>query len=690
VDGQVGFAAGPTYDLATGLGSVDAFNLATKWKSGTSSTTTVTAVPATVDLSGTVKLSAAVQGGTKTPTGTVTFLVNDTSIGSAPLGTDGTASITVAANLAAGAPGPVTAAYSGDAVYEGSFGIASVKLNLPVSGSLVVPFISPNPIPQSGSGPTGTGQWTFTITLTEMAGVATKLTGITVDGANSSNLVASFNNGNIAAKGSVSATFVQTALTGIPVNSTFEFCGQDADGTKWNQQVTVTFTKGLGAVLTPTIKLTVTPGAMQQNLQAETSCQFSQTLTLDERSGYMMQLSQFTVGSTDLSAQISQLFGTTRLAPFGTLQAKMCFDGATAAPAARTYSIRASAENGAILTATGTATFQAAPATPAALSVAPANPVLAVADSKHDASAAVNITLGAPGTWRASIVPDNSTTAWLKATPLSGNASGPITLQASAAGLSNGAYRAMLAIEAPGANPQSIMLPVTFVVGAGTAKIAAATNAASFQSVYAPGMLMSVFGSGLTSTLSQARVLPLPYDMAGVSATVNGISAPIVGTFPAANQINVQVPYEAGAGPALLAINNNGQVASFPIEIAPAAPGLFGLWDPAGRPAASAAPGAVLVAYITGDGDVTPTLFTGASPATGTSPNRLPKSRLPLTLTVGGIPATVLFSGVPTGVVGATQINFTVPPNVPAGPQPVVVTVGSVASQAVTLNVTAQ
>jgi uncharacterized protein (TIGR03437 family) len=224
-------------------------------------------------------------------------------------------------------------------------------------------------------------------------------------------------------------------------------------------------------------------------------------------------------------------------------------------------------------------------------------------------------------------------------------------------------------------------------VGASTAKITAAANAASFQPVYAPGMLMGVFGTDLISTASQARTIPLPYNMGGVSATVNGISAPVLGTFPAANQINVQVPYEAGAGPAVLAINNNGQVSWYPFQIAPAAPGIFGLWDTTFKPANSAAPGTTLVAYITGDGDVTPTLPTGEAPASGTAVSRLPKSRLPLTVTVGGVQANVLFNGMTAGIVGATQINFTVPAGAPPGPQPVVVTVGGVPSQPVTLNV---
>jgi uncharacterized protein (TIGR03437 family) len=57
-------------------------------------------------------------------------------------------------------------------------------------------------------------------------------------------------------------------------------------------------------------------------------------------------------------------------------------------------------------------------------------------------------------------------------------------------------------------------------------------------------------------------------------------------------------------------------------------------------------------------------------------------------VTVGGVPAQVPFSGITPGFVGATQINFTVPPAAPSGPQPVVVTVGGVASRPLTLNVT--
>jgi uncharacterized protein (TIGR03437 family) len=71
----------------------------------------------------------------------------------------------------------------------------------------------------------------------------------------------------------------------------------------------------------------------------------------------------------------------------------------------------------------------------------------------------------------------------------------------------------------------------------------------------------------------------------------------------------------------------------------------------------------------------------------GTPITSLPKPTLPLTVTVGGVPATVLFAGIPSGLTGVTQIDFTVPANAPLGTQPVVVSVGGVPAAAVNLTV---
>jgi uncharacterized protein (TIGR03437 family) len=94
-----------------------------------------------------------------------------------------------------------------------------------------------------------------------------------------------------------------------------------------------------------------------------------------------------------------------------------------------------------------------------------------------------------------------------------------------------------------------------------------------------------------------------------------------------------------------------------------------------------------LLAFVTGDGDLSPTLATGATPPTSVAVSRLPKPRLPVSITVGGVDAPIAFVGVPYGLSGVTQINFTVPDGAPSGDQPVVVTVGGVASKAAKLTV---
>jgi uncharacterized protein (TIGR03437 family) len=92
--------------------------------------------------------------------------------------------------------------------------------------------------------------------------------------------------------------------------------------------------------------------------------------------------------------------------------------------------------------------------------------------------------------------------------------------------------------------------------------------------------------------------------------------------------------------------------------------------------------------FITGEGQVSPSLADGASPASNTPDAQLPKPKLPVTMTVASEPATIEFVGIPPGLVGVTQINYQVPAAAPLGVQSVVVTVGGVASQAAELTVT--
>jgi uncharacterized protein (TIGR03437 family) len=232
---------------------------------------------------------------------------------------------------------------------------------------------------------------------------------------------------------------------------------------------------------------------------------------------------------------------------------------------------------------------------------------------------------------------------------------------------------------------------------AGTAPlISGSTNAGSFQQVYAPGMILAVFGSQLAPPAFAApnaavtNSVPFPYTMAGVAATIDGEAAPLWYVSP--TQWNIQIPYETAPGSRDLEVNNNGQVTHESITVAAAAPGVFTDANSNisnGLPAVAA--GQETVLYLTGVGAVSPSIASGAAPPAGTALNALPSPMQTTTITVAGKPVTVPleFNGIIPGLVGVVQVNFTIPAGVPAGRQPVVVTVGGVPSATVFLTVAA-
>jgi uncharacterized protein (TIGR03437 family) len=196
-----------------------------------------------------------------------------------------------------------------------------------------------------------------------------------------------------------------------------------------------------------------------------------------------------------------------------------------------------------------------------------------------------------------------------------------------------------------------------------------------------------VFGSQLSPATQSASGVPLPFSASGVAVLVNGIAAPLY--YIAPGQLNVQIPYEATANStAVLSVNNNGQVTTQSFQVAAAAPGIF--TDPAGAlvPTATAAAGQEIALYLTGAGAVLPAIPDGAAPAASTALANLPMPVQPTTVTIGGTAATIDFRGIPWGLVGVTQINVQVPNGISTGAQPVVVTVGGVASAPATITIT--
>jgi uncharacterized protein (TIGR03437 family) len=261
--------------------------------------------------------------------------------------------------------------------------------------------------------------------------------------------------------------------------------------------------------------------------------------------------------------------------------------------------------------------------------------------------------------------------------PGSGSATASLTVLGSTAALTSGANTISAVYDGDNSyNAATGSATLTVVsVTSFTPAITGATNAASYRDSYVPGMLLSVFGSGLALSTNVASTAPLPTLLDNVSVAVNGVAAPLLYISP--TQLNVQIPYEtAASGTATVVVNNNGKMATLAIPMAAAAPGIFA--DTAGAvvPTSSAARGQTIAIYVTGVGAVEPSVATGATPASGTTPVPTGKT----VVTVGGIEAATTYIGIPSWSVGVLQINLTVPDGVGLGQQQVVVSVGGLVS----------
>jgi uncharacterized protein (TIGR03437 family) len=99
-------------------------------------------------------------------------------------------------------------------------------------------------------------------------------------------------------------------------------------------------------------------------------------------------------------------------------------------------------------------------------------------------------------------------------------------------------------------------------------------------------------------------------------------------------------------------------------------------------PGNPARPGTPIIVWATGQGDVIPSVPAGQ----GAPANPLSQTISLPSVTIGGLPAQVLFSGLAPGFVGFWQINAMVPANAPAGDDiPVQVVLNGAASNTVTM-----
>jgi uncharacterized protein (TIGR03437 family) len=782
-------AATPGYNLTTGLGSVDAYNLVTKWNATAAigTTTTVTANPISISTSASITLTATVTAasGSATPTGSVSFTLGGTSLGTATLSGSGTAATatlkvngiqltvgndtitasyggstglfsastgyvtvtvaisavstttTVTANptiitaggstaltatvtAASGSATPtgsvsftlgvaplgvinltgsgaaataplkvdafqlttgnnvITASYGGSSAFSYSSGSVTVTLTVPAGPSDVVPSVAPNPVFQQAPDASGYN-FSYTLRLSEIAGVATTLTGLTIAGADySSDIPSWFGSGVIPANGTVSAS-LKALLTTLPVNRVFGFSGMDASGATWTKQITVPF---LAQPTSASMALASVPATVVPDTTHGCTSQapYYQQLNLQEQNGYEVQLTRFLSGGNDDSSGIGTYFGSWRLAPFGSLQAAICWNISNP-PETLSYEVDGTDTAGNKVVATLSVPFQNPATGPGTLTVSKSS-VSMSASPLQSAVATVNVNVPSGQAWTVSEFPASQKSGWLVVLPTSGTGPAQVNLVAAAPGLANGVYTTTLVFQSANTTPQFVNVPVTFTIGASTTTtITAVANGASFAHVYAPGMVLSVFGSNLAPSTQLAGTLPLPMTMAGVSATVNGIAAPLYYVSPL--QLNIQVPYETVTGTALLAVSNNGQVATYSFPVTATAPGIYLGPSSAITPNVSGSRGQEYTLFVTGAGEVSPEIATGAAP-TGA---QVPVPLGAVSMTIGGVAATLDYVGIPSWSVGTLQINFTVPSNAPVGLQPVVVTVGSAASVAANFTV---
>jgi uncharacterized protein (TIGR03437 family) len=231
-------------------------------------------------------------------------------------------------------------------------------------------------------------------------------------------------------------------------------------------------------------------------------------------------------------------------------------------------------------------------------------------------------------------------------------------------------------------------------------------NGASFTSQMAAGAIVSTFGTNMALSTAFAGAVPLPTTLGGATLQINDLFN-VPKFFASATQINHQLPWElagqsqasmtdtvgllrsgardfnlsthapglfatnqAGTGQGAILISGTGGRVAAPV-------GMF----PGSRPANR---GEFIEIFCTGLGPVTNTPATGS--AAGSSPLSLTTSAP--TVTIGGVPATVSFSGLAPGFVGLYQVNVQVPATAPTGSAvAVVLTIGGVTANTVTIAV---
>jgi uncharacterized protein (TIGR03437 family) len=217
-------------------------------------------------------------------------------------------------------------------------------------------------------------------------------------------------------------------------------------------------------------------------------------------------------------------------------------------------------------------------------------------------------------------------------------------------------------------------------------------NAASGQigQGLAPGSYIAIYGSALSDALQVESTASLPVSLSQVSVSFDAGTLSLPGHlhFVSSGQVNVQIPWEfQGKTSVQMKVTMGGlQSDVYTLPLAPTSPGIFEIAGVAAAedakyavigPNHPAVRGQSIAIFVNGLGPVSNTPGSG-EPSSAVNLSQTPSFP---TVTIGGVNAQVVFSGLTPFTVGLYQVNVTVPSGIAAGNQQVVVAMGGVSSK---------
>jgi uncharacterized protein (TIGR03437 family) len=246
-----------------------------------------------------------------------------------------------------------------------------------------------------------------------------------------------------------------------------------------------------------------------------------------------------------------------------------------------------------------------------------------------------------------------------------------------------------------------VFIPITVSAATTSAPVIASGTVAHAASLepgipVSPGQVITLRGSNLSGSPVSMRDAPIPTQVGDLSVSLGDVSMPI--TSAANDRINLMVPFDSTVNSQHQIVIQRGTALSMPepVPLRPTQPGIYTadgsgsgqgliLNDSAGAIADVNNPvssGQTVTIMCTGLGDVVPALITGMAP------NERAQSVAPVTVSIGGQEATVMFAGLTPDSAFIYRVVAKLPDAVPSGSEvPVMIAAGSVSSPPVTIAV---